>query len=187
MIASETDLIDPQELHRLVALYGVEGYLFEDVSRRFAQTGTLPPYDFFAIVIWKSNRTKTKIADGLTSTGKSVEALMREVSEASEPEIKVSALLQVPGIGLAMASAILTVCYPEEFTVLDYRAWNTLCSSDVPGLPSQYPVTTAEYLQYCLACKNLAQRVGLSLRDLDRALWTRSWENGLRALTGEMH
>jgi len=183
---SETSLADSQELHRLAALYGVEGYLFEIVSPRFARTGTLPPYDFFAIVIWKSNRTKTKIVAGLASTSKTVEALMREVSAASELEPKVNALLQVPGIGLAMASAILTVCHPDEFTVLDYRAWDTLRLSDVPGLPSRYPATTSEYLQYCLACKHLAQRVDLSLRDLDRALWARSWESDLLVLTDGM-
>ena len=55
MSNSETSQLDPQELHRLIGLYGVEGYLFESVSQRFAQTGTLTPYDFFAIVIWKAN------------------------------------------------------------------------------------------------------------------------------------
>jgi len=187
MSSSETSLFDPQELRRLATLYDAKRYLFDIVSPRFAQTGTLPPYDFFAIVIWKSNRTKTKIARGLASIGKTVEALMREVSAASAPQFKIDLLLQVPGIGLAMASAILTVCYPDEFTVLDYRAWDTLRSSNVPGLPSRYPATTTEYLQYCLACKHFAQRVDLSLRDLDRALWARDWEDDLLRLTRDMH
>ena len=54
MSSSETSLFDPQELRRLATLYDAERYLFDIVSPRFAQTGTLPPYDFFAIVIWKS-------------------------------------------------------------------------------------------------------------------------------------
>jgi hypothetical protein len=60
-----------------------------------------------AIVIWKSNRTKTKIARGLVRTGKAVTTLMREISAAPTPGDKVNTLLQIPGIGLAMASAIL--------------------------------------------------------------------------------
>ena len=43
-----------------------------------------------------------------------------------------------------------------------------------------------EYLQYCLACKDLAQRVDLSLRDLDRALWAKDWEEDLLVLTRDM-
>ena len=89
-------------------------------------------------------------------------------------------------VAVAMASAILTVCYPHEFTVLDYRALDTLRSYAVPGLPLRYPATNTEYLQYCLACNDLAQRVGLSLRDLDRALWARNWEDDLLVLTRDM-
>jgi len=186
MNTPETTLFDPQEARRLAALYGTEGYLFETVSPRFALTGTLSPYDFFAIVIWKANRTKTKIVRGLASIDRTVEALMRDVSRASTPADKVETLLQVPGIGLAMASAILTVCYPDQFTVLDYRAWDTLHSNEVPDLPSHYPSTTAEYLQYCTACRDLALRIDLSLRDLDRALWAKSWEDDLLGLTRDM-
>ena len=182
----EPTLFDSQELRRLAALYDTESYLFETVSPRFTQTGTLSSYDFFAIIIWKSNRTKSKIARGLASKGKTVETLMREVSKAWAPGDKVDTLLQVPGIGLAMASALLTVCYPDQFTVMDYRAWDTLRSNQAPGLPPRQPVTTAEYLQYCLASKELAQRMGLSLRDLDRALWAKDWEDDLLRLTRNM-
>lgn len=148
----------------------MESYLFESVAARFAQTGTLTPYAFFAIVIWKSNRTKTKIARGLASTGTAVTTLMREVSEASIPGDKVNTLLQIPGIGLAMASAILTVCYPHEFTVLDYgfgtpctrlmcltcrratppRPWNT-CNIVWPArnLPGGWAFRCASWIAHC--------------------------------------
>ncbi len=53
--------MDTTELQRLAKLYSLEGYLFNDVTLQFQQTGTLTPYDFFAIVVWKSNRAKTKI------------------------------------------------------------------------------------------------------------------------------
>lgn len=186
MMNEKTGQFDPHDMQRLTGLYDVERYLFENVSARFALAGTLTPYDFFAIVIWKSNRTKTKIVRGLASVGKTVTALMSEVSAASTSDGKVNTLLQIPGIRLAMASAILTVCYPHEFTVLDYRVWDTLHSNDAPDLPSRYPITTMEYLQYCLACKNLALRLSLSLRDLDRALWAKDWEDDLLELTHGM-
>jgi len=177
--------LDTVDLSRLSRLYALEDYLFEVVSQRFRHDQTLSPYDFFAIVTWKSNRAKTKIRDGLAEAGKSPSALMREVSEARSAEDKVEVLLHVWGIGLAMASAILTVCYPEEFTVLDYRAWRTLQQASVEGLPARYPMSAGEYLQYCQVCRLLAAQAGLSLRNLDRALWAKSWEDDLLALVEE--
>jgi len=174
--------LDSTELRRWLELYDLEGYLFKEVSPRFKAEQTLRPYDFFAIVIWKSNRAKTKIRRGLADAGKTVGVLMKEVSEAATPLTKVEVLLQIWGIGLAMASAILTVCCPEEFTVLDYRAWKTLQQASVDGLPESYPQSPEAYLAYCRACQTLADRMGLSLRELDRALWAKSWEDDLLEL-----
>lgn len=166
------------DIHRWLQLYDLEDYLFDTVSGRYLANGTLTAYDFFAIVSWKSNRTKTKVRDGLAEIDKSVDGLMREVYEAHTPAERVDRLLNVRGIGIPIASAILAVCYPTEFTVLDWRAWETLKECEAEGLPPRYPWTSQEYVQYCLACKLLAEQVGLSLRDLDRALWGRSWEKG---------
>ena len=174
--------MDPAEFARLARLYDLETYLLEAVAPRFAANHTLDSYDFFAIVIWKSNRTKTKIKQGLAAAGLSVETLMRSVSQADGPSAKVEALLRIHGIGLPMASAILAICYPGEFTVLDYRAWNSLQELDVPELPAKPPHNVPTYLQYCQMCRDLAEKLGLSLRDLDRALWARNWEKDLVGL-----
>ena len=47
----------------------LENYLFGDVSRRFSEQGYLKAFDFFCIVIWKANRSKSKIAKRLLSKG----------------------------------------------------------------------------------------------------------------------
>jgi len=174
--------LDSVKLNQWLKLYDIERYLFKEVYRRFNDERTLEPYDFFAIIVWKSNRAKTKIKKGLARAGKSVRELMREVSQADTPEAKIETLLQIWGIGLPIASAILTVCHPKEFTVLDYRAWATLKEAAVSDLPPRYPQSAQEYLQYCRACHHFADRMALSLRDLDRALWAKSWEDDLQTL-----
>jgi len=174
--------LDRDQLNECRDLYDIETYLFEQVGPRFRQEGTLEPFDFFAIVVWKSNRAKTKIMRGLDDAGKSVQELMNEVAQAATPREKVEVLISVWGIGLAMASAILTVCDPKTFTVLDYRAWETLRAVSVQGLPQRYPATSDEYLDYCAVCKRLADGVGMCLRDLDRALWAKSWRDDLREM-----
>jgi hypothetical protein len=166
----------------LIDLYHLEAYLFQRVSSQFAEEQTLTPFDFFAIVIWKSNRVKTRVKKGLNAAGKSVQALMCEVAKTRSPADKVELLTEIEGIGIRVASAILAVCYPTQFTVLDYRAWETLASCNLEGLPASIPTTPAAYVRYCEACGRFAAKGGVSLRDLDQALWARSWEKDLRVL-----
>ncbi len=174
--------LDRDQLNECLELYDIETYLFDQVSKRFEDDGTLEPFDFFAIVVWKSNRAKTKVKKGLEKAGKSVSELMTEVSQADSLKDKVEILWDIEGIGLSIASAILTVCYPEEFTVLDYRAWEVLTEAAVHGLPTRSSWHPEDYLQYCEVCRRLADQMNLSLRDLDRAVWAKSWRDDLREL-----
>lgn len=170
------------DLQQWLVLYDLETYLFQTVHPRFAAAGTLSEHDFFAIVIWKSNRAKTRVKRGLKEARLSVADLMAQLTSASTAAEKVNALLQVQGIGLPMASAILTVCFPTEFSVLDYRSWAVLQDMGVVGSLQGKPNTVGAYLQYCQVCRALAAQHGLALRDLDRALWAKSWEDDLLAL-----
>jgi adenine-specific DNA glycosylase len=116
----------------------------------------LSAFDFFATIIWKSDRSKTKVKKGLEKAGKTVEVLMHEVSQAEELQSRVDVLTQIDGIGIAIASAILTVGYPETFTVLDYRVWGILKKHKIVGLPKSYPHNSRTYVRYCEACQKLA-------------------------------
>jgi thermostable 8-oxoguanine DNA glycosylase len=174
--------LDSAELSRLAKLYDLEQYLFGEVSGRFQRERVLSAYDFFAIVTWKANRAKTGVKRGLIDAGNPVRQLMKEVSQADSPVDKVEILCNVKGIGIPIASAILSVCYPTRFTALDYRAWKTLEQASVEGIPEHPPQDAQSYLQYCEACRRFADRMGLSLRDLDRALWAKNWEDALLEL-----
>lgn len=170
------------EYLRLARLYNLERYLFDEVSARFRRDGTLSADDFYAIIVWKSNRTKTKIQKGLEAAGLTASDLMDKVAKAGDDLARVKLLRTVKGIGLPIASAILTVGYPDRFTVLDYRAWESAQAEGLKGLPASEPATPRAYLKYRDACQAFAGQVGLSLRDLDRALWARSWEKDLQVL-----
>jgi hypothetical protein len=89
-------------------------------------------------------------------------------------------LLQAWGFSLPMASAILTVLWPEEFTVYDVRVCDEL--GDFHSLVHR---THAEsvwqgYCAYVSAVREAAAP-GLSLRDKDRCLWARSAARHLQA------
>ncbi len=173
-----------ENLEKYLKYYWLENYLFDDVNKNFHDRGYLNPEEFFAIVIWKRNASKTKIRDGLKSK-RTVCAITSEIFSApTEQKLNVLLSPKIPGIGIAIASAILTVCYPNDFTIADYRARTSLkdFGEEVSGNPT---VSTSAYFDYLAKCKKLAHRFNLSLRDFDRILWAKDFyegKNGLRHL-----
>ncbi len=175
-----------ENLEKYLKYYFLEDYLFNDIHKNFQKYGRLTPEEFLAIVIWKRNASKTKILDGIKTDGRTIGEITLKISEAKTREQKLDVLLspKIPGIGIAFASAILTVCYPEDFTVADYRACASLKNFDekVTGNPT---TKVSSYFNYLDKCKKLAPKYGLSLRDFDRILWAKDFyegNNGLRRL-----
>ena len=76
-----------------------------------------------------------------------------------------------------MASAIMTALYPDEATVLDFRAVEML---DDDRKVSRYE-TIVGFTSYCQRVSNKAKRYRVSLRDMDRALWQLPKERGMKS------
>ena len=158
--------------------YWLEDYLFSTVCPRFHGNGSLSACDFFSIVIWKSNRAKSKIATGLlkgshTDLDKAVRALTQKIHQADNHEVQLKILIDRPGIALPMATAILTVLYPEEFTVYDVRACDALDGFHNIGNLTN-PVRIWEGYEEFREAMRKATPSYLSLRDKDRWLWAKA-------------
>ena len=168
-------------LGKFLKYYFLEDYLFNEVSKTFQKNGYLTSEEFFAIVIWKSNRAKTNICRGIEKSKKTIRAITSEVFSAKTPEQKLNILISVPNIGIPMASAILTVCYPDDFTVADYRACTSLKNfgEEIVGNPT---TKISTYFEYLKKCKELAQKYDFSLRDFDRILWAKDFYEGTNGL-----
>jgi hypothetical protein len=165
--------------------YNLESYLFNTVRQRFHDEGHLSAFDFFSIVIWKANRAKSRIARRLLEGGHSdLEQAVVELTSslARQPTAKerLHDLWAKWGLRLPMASAILTVLYPDEFTVYDYRLCEQL--GDFHNLPnrSNFDELWRDYQALLRRVREVTPD-GLSLRDRDRYLWGKSAVEQLRA------
>lgn len=158
--------------------YNLEEYLFQDVGPRFRKTSILSAEDFFCIVIWKANRAKTNIKKKLSreaNLSESIKNIVNDIVLAKNSEEKLNIMIRKWKFGLPMASAILTVLYPEEFTVYDYRVREQL------GLKDIYSVK--KYFEYFLpAVKKYAGSRKESLREIDKELWGKSFFDDLQKL-----
>jgi len=123
-----------------------------------------------AIVRWKSERLVHYLI------GNSNEKIRRVLAVAASPESStesaVKALLELHGVDITVASAILAAIYPERYTVLDFRALEAL---------GHAPHDVHFYEEYLAFCKRLAESnivrpqselpAPTPLRTIDRALW----------------
>jgi hypothetical protein len=123
-----------------------------------------------AIVRWKSERTVQYLI--ANSNEKIRRVLATVTAPGTTTESAVRSLLELQGVDLPVASAILAAIYPERYTVLDYRALEAL------GHARHDVHFYEEYLAFCkrLAESNIVQPQSdlpapTPLRAIDRALW----------------
>jgi hypothetical protein len=170
--------------------YDLEKYLFENVRASFLTQGKLNAFDFFCIIIWKANRAKSTTAKRLLKkTGKSLELTVSDITSqlhlANSPYEKLKVLISDYGFLLPMASAILTVLYPDEFSIYDTRVCGILNAHHKLANVTKFESIWSGYQDYITAVK-AATSDGLTLRDKDRSLWGKSFADQLEAdvLTG---
>jgi len=164
-----------------IKYYDLERYLFEEVHHRFHAEQSLSAFDFFSIVIWKANRAKSKIARRLLHCADPhcddldaiVHSLTAQLHAAPDSKDRLRILLCDWGFKLPMATAILTVLWPDDFTVYDTR----ICKQ-LGGFHDLYNRTNFEriwegYEVFVARIRNETPE-GLSLRDQDRFLFGKS-------------
>ncbi|MGB8278283.1 MAG: hypothetical protein WCF20_10200 [Methylovirgula sp.] len=73
----------------------------------------------------------------------------------------------LPGVGIPVASAILASMHPDQFTVIDRRAYRALGATFRDRIPE------GEYFQYSSFCACWANEFKVTLRQYDQALWAK--------------
>ena len=123
--------------------------------------------EFIEVCAWKTVRSRPKVA--ANSEPAVVDATSRALSAVDEAT-RISALLELAGVGVPTASTLLYFVYPDDYPILDVRALESLGVKPRSGYPVGF------WLAYLSACRALARRAGVSIRTLDKALWQHSKE-----------
>lgn len=169
--------------------YYLERYLFCEVGPRFAKTGNLCPFDFYMILIWKANRAKTRIRDRLSTEKGGFAAAVKRIAEtlhACDTPMRRLEFLMEEGFRLPMATAVLTVLYPNIFTVYDFRVCEQLGNFKNLASHKFSDRLWCDYKRFVNAV-NDAVPGELSLRDKDRYLWARSFHAGVMEDLKDQH
>ena len=137
---------------------------------RSVQNGDYSLSNLEAIVRWKSHRVVPHLCKNHKE--KIDAAITVAASPGSSTRDALEALVELRGVGIPVASAILTAIFPERYTVLDFRALEAL------GYLQQDVRFYEEYLEFCRRSADSGKvkpqdelPAPTALRALDRALW----------------
>jgi hypothetical protein len=162
--------------------YSPETSIFPAIAKSFTATGTLDPMALYLILDWKASRARTKHRARLAGISGSFKAAVKEIASdlhaAAGPEQQLELLMTEWGFRLPTATAILTILYPDIFTIYDIRVCNALDAFH--ELDRKWsPKLWGDYQRFIDAVRDDAPQ-GLSLRNCDRWLWGRDKRETLR-------
>lgn len=171
-----------------------EKYLEDEIRPAFVRNHFLTPEQFFAIIRWKfpglgSIPIRNALLRKNPSLKDAVKQLTGGIANAKTRKEKLRCLLpsqsEKNGIRLAMASAILTVLYPKQFSVYDRNVRKQLKhptkkDKTYPDITDS-PKAVERYIdEYLAQVQEFANTNHCSLRNADRTLWGKSWHEDLQ-------
>jgi hypothetical protein len=160
----------PEQLRPLAGRFGdTDDDACEAAGAAARRRGYYTREEFLTVCEWKTSRSRPKVERNPAAT---VERNTRQALGAADEGERMHALIQLEGVGVPTASTLLHFARPDDYPILDVRALESLGQNG----RSVYPV--AYWLDYLHACRRLAQRHGVSVRTLDKALWQHSKERG---------
>ena len=157
------------EYYDSVELTKLESDLFNRLSELIAERNFLKYREFLEICEWKSARTRA-----LVRSNSELEVMEVSRLAFSGPDfLRHRILCLLRGVAIPKASSILAVWQPSQYTVYDFRVCSALGNLKHPLL-SQAAVDGARtsYLKYTELARELAADLSVSLRALDKALWS---------------
>jgi hypothetical protein len=122
------------------------------------------------IALWKLDRV-------LNVPGGTVQKLQALAADgdlrvdSAETQSLIAELMECEGIGLPMASTILTFLRPDVFPIIDVRAYRALYGKKRYFSQSKDQKNIELYLAYAADVRGISQKLNRPLRDIDEQLY----------------
>jgi hypothetical protein len=128
---------------------------------------------FVEIATWKSQRPLRHYESNDDDLVQEVTAL---AFAARRDDLKLRLLTLLDGVGVPVASTILHFAFPDRHPIMDVRAVTTLTHLGLwtragPVQPGFTGFSVEDWQAYTHLMRDHASRLGVTLRELDKALW----------------
>lgn len=131
--------------------------------------GYLSKDDLFKIARWKAPRSAWRVNE---NTSAQIKKLTTRAFAEKDEANKMKLLLELKGIGIPMASAILMLTNPKKYGVIDIRVWQLLHHTGaVNQNKAGINFTVQQWLAYLDFIRMQAKKLNVKARDIDRTLF----------------
>ncbi len=131
--------------------------------------GAFTRAEFLRMCRWKSPRAQHLWE---ANSAARVRAVSRAALATRDERIRMARLTGLSGVGVPMASAILTLIDPRRYGVLDIRAWQLLFAlRSVAANRRGQGFTLAQWQQYLAALRHHARRLRVTARAIEYTLF----------------
>jgi hypothetical protein len=165
-----------EALDQITNYWDLEEHVFSVLGPAVRSAGAYTVPQFVTVGYWKTPR---QLSNYLENEGPAVLGVTKKALAAKTPAAgRTGALVRgLSGVRVRVASALLTVWRPEQFTIIDVWALTALSGlgEQIDGVAfaaRSHGWWDSNYDLYLRACLAIVERVQpFTLRDLDRALW----------------
>ncbi len=140
--------------------------------RRTRRPLYLTEKDFERILHWKLRRQYYRQKDFRAINTPSIIHLITKAAlslqhndREYETELQLKILSSIRGVGIPVASAILTLVFPEKYAVIDFRGWRQVFGE------GKTTFTISEYKKYLHEIHRMAIELGWTPQEVDLAIW----------------
>lgn len=180
--------IGHQDMDTGLDCYDPETRVFPKIAAKAKAGRPLCKREVLLILKWKTSRLREDYS--IAVGDKQMQIINQAIGEGRNDALAALTMLQgIPGIKLAVASAILSVCYPKKFTIIDENVLGVLSlfPSSLPAHKrNRYTTeywTAAEYLdEFLPKVEQFSRRWHCGLRQADQALWGLSVEQDIQRI-----
>ncbi|HEY3855652.1 MAG TPA: hypothetical protein VGO67_14780 [Verrucomicrobiae bacterium] len=137
-----------------------------EIFPAYIRGGYLTRQGFLTVCAWKTPRSKPHCESNESALIKEISALALDTNSEC---MRIQAWTLLAGVKWPTASVFLHFAFHNRYPILDYRALWSLQEE----VPSQY--TFPFWEDYVEFCRSLRRKAGVTMRVLDKALWTYSY------------
>lgn len=143
----------------------------ERIGTAARERGHFTRDELLRVVEWKSQ--KRQLHNAIKNDEERVIEATAVALGARSEQLRMSALISLDGVSWPTASVMLHFAHAEPYPILDVRALQSL------GIQGAARYTLDFWIDYVRTCRALAEQNEVTMRELDRALWLWSKEQGV--------
>ena len=135
--------------------------------------GHLDPWELYTVARWMLYEHGENAAEPTKNNADTlIKVTTREAFTSRNDRVKLDVLTKLRGVGESVASAILHLYDERQYPILSHHAlWSV-------GFERRQRREHPFWPEYIAFCREIADRNGIDMRTLDRALWRYSYDGG---------